>query len=127
MSINTALKRASRFIASNYNDELIIYKNEVIKNEDGSTDVIEGELSEEKYKCRISKTKLDNSLVEDINKYNVEYKIFCGLDVNIKEGDTIAVNKLIGDSIVDTIKGVAGKPYVYPMAQEIIIIQRGFA
>lgn len=127
MSLNAVLKRASKFIENTYNDELIIVNDIFIENEDGSTDVIEGELNEEKYKCRLSKIKLDNSLVEDINKYKVEFKVFCDFKINIKEGDTIVVNKIIDNTIVDTIKGVAGKPCIYGLAQEIIIVQEGFA
>lgn len=127
MDISKVLKKATKFIETTYNDELIILKDIIVENPDGSTDVVEGDQKEEKFKCKLSISKPDDSNVEEINKIHVEYKIFCDLKVNISEGDSIVVNKILDSVVKDTVKGIASKPSLYGLAQEIIIVQEEFA
>lgn len=126
MSFSNLLKRASAKIEKSYEDDLIIFGTSEIENPDGTTDV-EEDIEISRVKCRLSIIKSDTTELEDVNIHKESYKVFCNYNVKINEGDTIRVNKIIDDKVVSSIKGIATKPSVYGLAQEIVILNIGAA
>lgn len=124
------LSKFSKYLDILYTDKMSITRYKEVESEDGSTEeILDTDPSLKDISCRISKVKLDEHKlnIEDVNKQNIKLKVFCSLDIEVKKGDSLIIERIIDEKVVDTIKAIAGEPMKYDISQEILLIEDGEA
>ena len=124
------LSKFSKYLDILYTDKMCITRYTEVESEDGSTEeIVDPDPLLKDIPCRISKVKLDEHKlnIEDVNKQNIKLKVFCSLDIEVKKGDSLTIERVIDEKVVDTIKAIAGEPMKYDISQEILLIEDGEA
>ena len=106
-------------LESTYFDKCTIKRKEKIKNPNtGVTETVE-KIIAENVKCALSKS--DNQVMsgEGVGNLSFNHKLFLNPSIDIKEGDTVEVNRMGKISIY-----LASKPFYYPSHMEVIVIYK---
>ena len=106
-------------LESTYFDRCTIKRKEKIKNPNtGVTETVDVVIAEN-VKCALSKS--DNQVMsgEGVGNLSFNHKLFLNPNVDIKEGDTVEVNRMGKISIY-----LASKPFCYPSHIEVIVIYK---
>lgn len=124
--------RFGKLLTTMYSDKLYIRRYETITNEDYSTSIKLQDLTTiEAIPCRISFATQDLSELTRIDYNNIEMqvKVFCSFNTDIKKGDLVRVERMQDEdnTEIESYEGIAGLPYRFSTHQEFIIIQKGEA
>ena len=106
-------------LESTYFDRCTIKRKEKIKNPNtGVTETVEVIIAEN-VKCALSKS--DNQVMsgEGVGNLSFNHKLFLNPSIDIKEGDTVEVDRMGKISIY-----LASKPFCYPSHIEVIVIYK---
>ena len=106
-------------LESTYFDKCTIKRKVKSKNENtGVTETVE-KIIAENVKCALSKS--DNQVMsgEGVGNLSFNHKLFLNPSIDIKEGDTVEVNRMGKISIY-----LASKPFYYPSHMEVIVIYK---
>ena len=106
-------------LESTYFDRCTVKRKEKIKNPNtGVTETVE-KIIAENVKCALSKS--DNQVMsgEGVGNLSFNHKLFLNPSIDIKEGDTVEVNRMGKISIY-----LASKPFYYPSHMEVIVIYK---
>ena len=109
----------AEILESTYFDRCNIKRKEKIKNPNtGITETVDMVIAEN-VKCALSKS--DNQVMsgEGVGNLSFNHKLFLNPSIDIKEGDTIEVNRMGKISIY-----LASKPFYYPSHIEVIVIYK---
>ena len=109
----------AELLESTYFDRCNIKRKEKRKNPNtGVTETVE-EIIAENVKCALSKS--DNQVMsgEGVGNLSFNHKLFLNPSIDIKEGDTVEVNRMGKISIY-----LASKPFYYPSHIEVIVIYK---
>src|SRR5699024_6136117 len=109
----------AEILESTYFDRCNIKRKEKRKNPNtGVTETVDIVIAEN-VKCALSKS--DNQVMsgEDVGNLSINHKLFLNPNVDIKEGDTVEVNRMSKISIY-----LASKPFCYPSHIEVIVIYK---
>ena len=106
-------------LETSYFDRYTIKRKVKAKNENtGVTETVENIIAEN-VKCALSKK--DNQVMsgEGVGNLSFNHKLFLNPSIDIKEGDTVEVNRMGKISIY-----LASKPFYYPSHMEVIVIYK---
>ena len=106
-------------LESTYFDRCTIKRKEKIKNPNtGVTETVE-KIIAENVKCALSKS--DNQVMsgEGVGNLSFNHKLFLNPSIDIKEGDTVEVDRMGKISIY-----LASKPFYYSSHAEVIVIYK---
>ena len=109
----------AEILESTYFDRCTIKRKEKRKNPNtGVTETVDIVIAEN-VKCALSKS--DNQVMsgEGVGNLSFNHKLFLNPNVDIKEGDTVEVNRMGKISIY-----LASKPFYYPSHIEVIVIYK---
>ena len=126
------LTQFSKVLEKTYTDKLNIARFMEVTNTDGTTG---SKLSEQPVytdiPCKISFASSDRSdgATEEKNPENLQLKIFCNPDVDIRKGDTLTAIRLAEDGVTELKQytGVANLPAQYLTHKETLMVQVGEA
>ena len=109
----------AEILESTYFDRCNIKRKEKRKNPNtGVTETVDIVIAEN-VKCALSKS--DNQVMsgEGVGNLSFNHKLFLNPNVDIKEGDTVEVNRMGKISIY-----LASKPFYYPSHIEVLVIYK---
>ena len=109
----------AEILESTYFDRCNIKRKEKIKNPNtGVTETVDMVIAEN-VKCALSKS--DNQVMsgEGVGNLSFNHKLFLNPSIDIKEGDTVEVDRMGKISIY-----LASKPFCYPSHIEVIVIYK---
>ena len=109
----------AEILESTYFDRCNIKRKEKIKNPNtGVTETVDVVIAEN-VKCALSKS--DNQVMsgEGVGNLSFNHKLFLNPSIDIKEGDTVEVDRMGKISIY-----LASKPFCYPSHIEVIVIYK---
>lgn len=125
------LSKFSKIMSKMYTDKMEVKRHEEVTNDDGTTGIQLLTVSKlDNVPCRISFVTKDYPLtsLEDKNPIRLDVKVFCDVDVDIKKGDLLIIDRLDDNGqTITTYKGISNLPYRFVTHQEIELVKVGEA
>lgn len=120
----------SKVIASTFTDEMDIYHYQNSTNASRTVaTTLPSTPSKSSVPCRISFIKIESPLPDQVDATPISTtpKIFCGSDVDVREGDYVEVRRMVGNTVLRTYKGVLGLPNTFETHQEVLLGVKEYA
>ena len=119
--------RLSKYVSNTYKDKLTIIRYVKIDNDDGTTGETQDPSPElVDIPCRISMLKPDerDTVTPDVDECYMRVKPFLDPHIEVKKSDKLIADQYLGGVKVQTYEGRAGKPFIYDLAQEVVLLEK---